>query len=150
MTVTATPRIGYRQLRVAQVTQLVVDDLNELLPQLKSAPSTLTAQDVVDILNHGTIIFVATHDARIVGTVLLCSTRILVGRKDWIEDVVVHEGYRRLGIAKHLMEMAHQQSRAHGATSINLTSGPERKNAREMYQDMGYEPKDTTVFRRKP
>lgn len=124
-----------------------VDDINILLPQLSSSAQPCTDEWLSGMFDSGTKLFVALDNDKIIGTVLLCTMVILVGRKDWIEDVVVDEKYRRRGIATVFMDMAHSVSRRRDAKSINLTSNPERGGARQMYGDMGYEVRDTGVFR---
>lgn len=124
-----------------------VNDINSLLPQLSKSASPLTLERLNELFDNGTRVFVALDGDKIIGTVLLCTMVILVGRKDWIEDVVVDDNYRRRGVATVLMEMAHEVSRARGAKSINLTSKPDRDGARNMYGDMGYVERNTGVFR---
>lgn len=139
--------VQYIELTKELLKPSYVDDINRLLPQLAPDAQPCTTQWMDCVFNSGTRLFVATYNDRIVGTVLLCTMAILVGRKDWIEDVVVDEDYRRRNIASILMEMAHDASRERGAKSVNLTSNPERGGARKMYGDMGYEERNTGVFR---
>jgi GNAT superfamily N-acetyltransferase len=148
MTQESVSRISYRRLRRDQINEQVVNDLNVLLPQL--APDTtvvLSCDDLEEMLDEGTIIFVAKDGDKIIATVLLTTQRILVGRKDWIEDVVTDDRYRRRGVATKLMSMAHKVSQARSAKNVNLTSKPTRLAARKMYEEMGYQLRDTGVFR---
>jgi GNAT superfamily N-acetyltransferase len=139
--------LQFMELTKEMLKPSYVVDINNLLPQLSSSARPCTDEWLNCMFDSGTRLFVALDDDKIVGTVLLCTMVILVGRKDWIEDVVVDENYRRRNIATILMEMAHQASRERGAKSINLTSKPDRGGARKMYGDMGYEVRDTGVFR---
>lgn len=143
--------IAYHELPLRQsIPESDVDDINRLLPQLSSSTKPLTAGWLCEILSSGTRIFVARAgdgSGRIVGTVLLCSMKILVGQKDWIEDVVVDEAYRGQGIMTKLMDMAEDASRQGPAKSVNLTSNPSRGPARAGYIKRGYELRDTGVFR---
>ena len=125
----------------------VVADLNLLIPQLSGSAEPLTEEWLREVLDSGTRIFTAWHESHIIGTVLLCTMKILVAQKDWIEDVVVESEYQRRGIASQLMDMAEAASREGKAKSINLTSKPERHGARTMYGERGYVERDTTVFR---
>lgn len=125
-----------------------VGDINFLLPQLSKSAELITMEWLDYMFDYGTRLFVALDNDKIVGTVLLAAPMVIfVGQKDWIEDVVVDQSYRRRGIATALMEMAHKVSRERGAKSVNLTSNPDRGGARQMYGDMGYELRDTGVFR---
>lgn len=138
--------IRYSELKSFQVTQQVVDDINRLLPQLSTSADPITKEWLNYVLE-STRIFVARDDGHIIGTVLLHAMPILVGQKDWIEDVVVDEAYRRQGISSELMSMAEIASRLGRAKSVNLTSNPDRDGARAMYGNRGYKIRDTGVFR---
>lgn len=139
--------LQFKELTKEMMRPSNVGDINHLLPQLSSSAQPCTEEWLHSIFDNGTKVFVALDGDRIVGTVLLCTMVILVGRKDWIEDVVVDDNYRRRNIATVLMDMAHTVSRERGAKSINLTSNPDRGGARKMYGDMGYKVRDTGIFR---
>lgn len=141
-------KVQYLELTAEMITDQVVEDINRLLPQLTSGEASVTSDWLEYLFAAGTRVFVAAHDGRIIGTVLLCPMVILTGQKDWIEDVVVDEAYRRRGIASCLMAMAEPASAQGRAKSINLTSNPNRGHARQMYGDRGYELRDTGVFRK--
>lgn len=144
----ATDEITYLELQASDVTDFFVDDVNKLLPQLSGSAKPVTAEYLRNMLHTGTNrLFIAMHDSRIVGTVVLVHTMILVGSKDWIDDVVVDKDYRRRGISSKLMNMAEEASRRGGAKAVNLTSNPDRGGARKMYGDRGYTLRDTGVFR---
>lgn len=139
--------LQFSELRKNELTEQTVADLNRLLPQLSSETTPLTPSWLERIFDSGTRIFVATDGSRIIGTTLLCSMIILVGQKDWIEDVVVDKAYQGKGVASRLMDMAEAASKKGSAKSINLTSSSHRENARNMYLKRGYQPRDTAVFR---
>lgn len=139
--------LRYMELTKGMVTPEFLADINHLLPQLSASARPCTDDWLNYMFDHHTRLFVALDGARIVGTVLLSPMVILVGQKDWIEDVIVDDNYRRQGIASKLMDLAEQASREGGAKSINLTSKPDRGGARQMYGDRGYELRDTGVFR---
>lgn len=140
--------LRYAELQRDMVTQGILEDINHLLPQLSSSAPKCTPEWLDYLFDNGTKIFAAFDGDKLVGTVLLSPMVILVGQKDWIEDVVVDNDYRRMGIASRLMDMAEEVSRAGGAKSINLTSNPDRGGARKMYGDRGYAVRDTGLFRK--
>jgi GNAT superfamily N-acetyltransferase len=143
-----TLELRYTELTRWRINKRVIDDLNVLLPQLSPTARICTRQWLKYMFKSGTRIFVAIDGKTIVATVLLCPMVILVGQKDWIEDVVVDEKYRRRGISSRLMDMAEEASRKRGAKSINLTSKPDRGGARQMYEDRDYDLRETGVFRK--
>lgn len=62
-------------------------------------------------------------------------------RKGHIEDLWVHPHFRGRGFSRSLMEDAHKEARKHGCPRTYLTCRPgkERKRARVLYKDLGYE-----------
>lgn len=61
------------------------------------------------------------------------ATRLLV------EGVRVHPSARGTGLGRALMEWAHEQGRARGATLAQLTSDKRRADAHRFYERLGYE-----------
>jgi ribosomal protein S18 acetylase RimI-like enzyme len=142
-------RIRFAELDCWDLDDHAAEDFNRLLPQLSRSASSVDADWLQYALEKGTRFFVAYDGEHIISVVLLIPMVGLVGQKDWIEDVVTDEAYRGQGIAKRLMEMAHEASEAGVAKSVNLTSNPDRVEARRLYQDhFGYEIRQTGVFRR--
>jgi GNAT superfamily N-acetyltransferase len=138
----------FSELTRSDINEFTPEDLGQLLPQLSPSAKPPTEEQLHQMLMAGTRSFVAKMNTRIIGVVLLCPMVGLVGRKDWIEDVVVDSKYRGHGIARRLMTMAEAASLAGPAKSLNLTSNPTRLDARRLYESLGYELRDTGVFRK--
>jgi len=75
--------------------------------------------------------------------------KIPTGNKAWIEDVVVDQSARGKGLGKALMNYAHVKAKKLGVKSIDLTSRPSRESANKLYQNLGYEIRETNVYRHK-
>ena len=134
--------------KVQFATGELVEALNRLLPQLSSAPPTLSIGDVERILHSDSAsLFVAKEGSRIVGMLTLITFRIPTGRRAWIEDVVVDADARGEGIGERLTEAAVDEARRRGARTIDLTSRPSREAANALYQKMGFEQRETNVYR---
>ena len=71
------------------------------------------------------------------------------GGKAWIEDVVVDQAFRGQGLSKLLVAHAIEFTRSQGIPSLMLTSNPKRIAANKLYQTMGFERKETNVYRMK-
>ena len=71
------------------------------------------------------------------------------GGKAWIEDVVVDETFRGQGLSKLLVAHAIEFTKSKGIPSLMLTSNPKRIAANKLYQAMGFERKETNVYRMK-
>ena len=60
------------------------------------------------------------------------------GVRSWIEDVVVDENARGLGIGSALVRAAVDLAKVAKARSVDLTSRPERAEANLLYQRLGF------------
>lgn len=83
----------------------------------------------------------------IVGTLTLALFRIPTGLRAWIEDVIVDERARGQGVGAALNRFAIELAESEGATTIDLTSRPSREAANRLYQRLGFEKRDTSVYR---
>jgi len=132
----------------SSATEELLIGLNNLVPQLSSSAAPLTIGDVEALIaNPAVSVFVAKNDGAIVGTLTLVVFPIPSGLRAWIEDVVVDEGARGLGAGAALTEAAVAESKKRGARSIDLTSRPSREVANAMYVKLGFEQRETNVYR---
>jgi ribosomal protein S18 acetylase RimI-like enzyme len=133
---------------VTQATSDLIESLNRLLPQLSSSAESLTLNDVEWMVNSDVVtLYVARHEGRIVGTLTLAVFAIPTGRRAWIEDVVVDESARGLGVGEQLTMAAVDEARRRGVRSVDLTSRPTREAANALYQKLGFEHRETNVYR---
>ena len=124
------------------------DALNRLVPQLSSSAKPLSDADVVRMTtDHDVVLFVAKNDDVIVGTLTLVVFAIPSGQRAWIEDVIVDGGVRGLGIGAALTNAAIEEGRRRGVRTIDLTSRPSREAANALYRKLGFEIRDTNVYR---
>lgn len=127
-------------------TEEVVDALGKLVPQLSSAPPP-DALTLAEILDSGSIMFIARVDGKIVGSLTLVMYRIPTGLKAWIEDVVVDDAARGHGVGEALNRAALDEARRRGAKSVSLTSRPSREAANRLYRRLGFVQRDTNYYR---
>jgi ribosomal protein S18 acetylase RimI-like enzyme len=129
-------------------TTELLTGLNRLLPQLSSSAPPLTSDDL-DAMVHSesATLFVAMDDGVVVGTLTLVVFSIPTGRRAWVEDVVVDENARGAGIGRQLTVAAVEDARLRGVRSIDLTSRPAREVANAMYVKLGFELRETNVYR---
>jgi ribosomal protein S18 acetylase RimI-like enzyme len=133
----------------AEVTDELVDAFARLTPQLsKSAPPPTRAELAEIVSSPATVLFVAREDGGgIVGTLTLVLFRIPTGLRAWIEDVVVDEAARGQGVGEALNRAALAHAAERGARTVDLTSRPSREAANRLYARLGFEPRDTNVYR---
>ena len=127
-----------------------LESINQLLPQLSSKASPITMERLSELVGSGsTMIFICTNEeAKIVGMLSLVIMKIPTGNKAWVEDVVVDQNARGQGLGKSLMDHALAEAGKLGVKTIDLTSRPSRKNANRLYQSLGYQIRETNVYRR--
>jgi ribosomal protein S18 acetylase RimI-like enzyme len=129
-------------------TAELVVGLNKLLPQLSSNAEPLTSDDVDAMVHSESVtLFTALDEGNVVGTLTLVVFSIPTGRRAWIEDVVVDEGSRGVGVGRQLTEAAIVEARLRGVRSIDLTSRPSREAANAMYLKLGFGLRETNNYR---
>jgi ribosomal protein S18 acetylase RimI-like enzyme len=136
-----------------EVSDELVAAMARLVPQLSSSnppPTRPELQELVD--SPATILFIARDPDRageIVGTLTLALFRIPTGIRAWIEDVVVDTAARGKGIGEALTRAALARAKAAGAVTVDLTSRPSREAANRLYRRIGFERRETNVYRYK-
>ncbi|MFD9305173.1 GNAT family N-acetyltransferase [Streptomyces sp. NPDC060048] len=125
-----------------------VDALSALLSQLSGSAKPLTAQTLTKIVeSDASTLLVARLDGRIVGTLTLAMFPLPTGLRAWIEDVVVDTAARGAGVGAALITAALDTARAAGARTVDLTSRPSREAANRLYERLGFERRQTNVYR---
>jgi ribosomal protein S18 acetylase RimI-like enzyme len=133
---------------VTSVTPDIVSAMNHLLPQLSNSAPPLTEEKLTAIVaSPTTALFAAFSDDRMVGALTLAVFTIPTGVRAWIEDVVVDENARGLGVGKALTLAAMERAKACGARTIELTSRPSREAAHRLYESLGFQIRETNVYR---
>jgi ribosomal protein S18 acetylase RimI-like enzyme len=136
-------------IEIAQeATPELVEAMARLLPQLSSsAPAPTTAELDEIATSPATVLLVARLHGRIVGSLTLALFRIPTGMRAWIEDVVVDESARGHGVGDALNRAALEIAAARGARTIDLTSRPSREAANRLYRRLGFQARETNVYR---
>ncbi len=127
----------------------LVSAFGRLIPQLSRSSPPPDADQLAEMLAHpGTTIFIARDDEGVIaGTLTLIVFRIPTGIRAWIEDVVVDEALRGRGVGEALTRAALDKAAEEGARTVDLTSRPSREAANRLYQRLGFERRDTNVYR---
>ena len=130
------------------IDQAGADRLNELMSQLCPDCPAHPLTHFRDILYHPTTrLMVAMDNDKITGCLTLVWYKIPSLTRFWIEDVVVDHIYRGQGIGKALILKAIELAKALGGQCIDLTSRPSRIEANHLYQNLGFEKRETNVYR---
>ena len=133
--------------RAESVDDELVESFERLIPQLSSSPPPTREHLAALVASPDTVLFLARVDGVVLGSLTLAFYRIPTGLKAWIEDVVVDGSARGRGVGGLLNQAALEEARARGAKDVSLTSRPSREAANRLYRRIGFEPRETNVYR---
>jgi ribosomal protein S18 acetylase RimI-like enzyme len=133
-----------------EVTADLIEAVGRLVPQLSSSASPPDAFELGEIVTSPATVFLVAEDddsGEVLGSLTLALFRIPTGVRAWIEDVMVDGEARRRGVAEALNRHALELARERGAVTVDLTSRPSREPANRLYLKLGFEPRETNVYR---
>ncbi len=117
-----------------QLTGRTVDVKEDFLRELIESP-------------HSHLFCAVGDDGTYIGTITVGIYLSPTGKKAWIEDVVVSEQQRGLGIGKAMVQHAIAFVRQKGVESLMLTSNSSRIAANNLYKSLDFEQRATNVYR---
>ena len=124
--------------------------MQRFLNQLTTSPMVLTESMFHQLLaSENSHLFFIMKDEQIAGMLTVGIYYSPTGGKAWIEDVVVDETFRGQGFSKLLVAHAIEFVKSQQIPLLMLTSNPKRIAANKLYQAMGFERKETNVYRMK-
>jgi ribosomal protein S18 acetylase RimI-like enzyme len=119
-----------------------------LIPQLSKSSPPPTQDELAEMIaSNSSDVIVAELDGDVVGTLTLVTFRIPTGVRAWIEDVVVDDSARGHGVGDSLNRFALDLARKKGAKTVDLTSRPSREAANRLYHRLGFQPRETNIYR---
>lgn len=138
-------------IEIQEVKALTPDTANavrKLLKQLTTHSVKLTETTLEEIISQeNTHLFFLLADKKIAGMLTVGIYYSPTGGKAWIEDVVIDEKYRGQGLSKQLVAHAIRFVKGQGIPLLMLTSNPTRIAANKLYPKLGFEQKQTNVYR---
>lgn len=135
---------------IKEFNEKLLQEINSLLLHLNPSSKTLHKEDLELILKSSTDkLFVAKDKGsdEVVGMITLIIYRIPFTKKGILEDFVVDPRYRGKGLGTSLVKAALDEAKKEGINYVDLTSKPDREAANKMYEGLGFEKRDTNVFR---
>ena len=137
-------------IEINEYTEEIKKELNILLPQLSSSAKELTEIELKEIISsNASHLLMAIEDGIYYGSLTLVVFKIPTGVRAWVEDVVVNNLSRGKGVGKLLIEKAIELANNLGAKTIDLTSRPSREAANTLYKKVGFQIRETNVYRYK-
>jgi ribosomal protein S18 acetylase RimI-like enzyme len=137
---------------IIDIDDAVVAAFDRLVPQLSQSNPAPDADALADIASNPHSQLLAAKDTEtgaIIGTLTLAFYRIPTGLQARIEDVIVDSDARGRGVGALLTEAAIDKARTAGAKTVGLTSRPSREAANRLYTRLGFEQRETNVYRYK-
>jgi ribosomal protein S18 acetylase RimI-like enzyme len=135
-------------VEATEVTPDLVEAFQRLVPHLSKSNPPPTEEQLREIVESpATVLLMAVDGDRYVGTLTLALFRIPTALRAWIEDVIADPAQSGRGIGRTLTEAALRVARERGAKTVDLTSRPSREAANHIYRSMGFEPRETNVYR---
>ncbi len=135
-------------IEVTEVTDELVDAFERLIPQLSKSNPPPSREFLAEIAaSEASHLLIATEDGIIYGSLTLVIFPIPTAIRAWIEDVVVDGDARGKGVGAALNTAALDMAREMGASTVDLTSRPSREAANRLYQRLGFEARETNVYR---
>jgi ribosomal protein S18 acetylase RimI-like enzyme len=141
--------VAVRVEEATAVSSELVAAIAWLVGQLSSsarAPSAAALDEIV-ASPASRLLLARDPDGRIVGMLTLVLFPIPTGIRAWIEDVVVDQAARGQGVGALLTQAALELAADHGARTVDLTSRPGREVANRLYAKLGFELRETNVYR---
>lgn len=127
-----------------------LEAINRLIAQLSTSSHTFTEAELNSLIaSPQSHLYALEYDEKIIGMVTLCIYQCPTGRKVWIEDVVVDQNHRGKGYGKLMLRKAMEECQNRGNVTLMLTSRPSRIVANQLYQSLGFEKRETNVYKMK-
>ena len=133
---------------LTDVTDEVVAAFSRLLPQLSTSAKPLDAAAIRTVVSSPSVtVLLARDEGKIIGSLSLVVFRIPTAVRAWVEDVVVDQAAGRKGTGTALVQEAVERAKAAGARTVDLTTRPARVAAGNLYEKVGFQQRDTRVYR---
>ncbi|WP_020673658.1 GNAT family N-acetyltransferase [Amycolatopsis nigrescens] len=131
-----------------EATDELLEAFGLLLPQLSRTAKPLDRAALTRMFScDSNTVLIARDGGRVIGTLTLVMFPIPSGLRARIEDVVVDDSARGQGVGGALTEHALRLARAEGARTVDLTSRPERASANRLYEKLGFQARESRVYR---
>ncbi len=140
-------------ITIEQLTAFSTEDaeaIRQLVAQLGSTFHPLTDTDLKGMLSSPTLHLFTARDSKtnqIIGMGTLAIYRIPYLKKAYLDDFIISDEYQGQGIGSMLMESVIEKAKIEGVAYMEFTSNPTRVGANNFYQKMGFEKRETNVYR---
>lgn len=136
-------------IEIKEYTTQYYTAVQRLITGLITKPHSFSESYFKEIISsqNSHLFLLIEEDKQIAGMLTVGIYKSPTGIKGWIEDVVVDDNYRGKGLGRIIMEHAISFTESLGVETLMLTSNPSRIAANKLYQSLGFEQKETNVYR---
>lgn len=119
------------------------------LKQLSEMPRVLTIESFKELIEAPqSHLLILESNEKTIGMITIAVYPVPTGRKAWVEDVVIDSSFRGEGLGRCLLEQALDYSRqVLQVDSLLLTSRPSRIAANALYRTLGFQQRETNVYK---
>lgn len=119
--------------------------LGELVPDVIIGPNKIKGA-IAEASSH---VFAAIDEGgHIRGCAVMCINTLLIGKQATVENVIVNSSCRGKHVGRSLMEFLIEYARTHYEDIVlNLTSNPKRIAANNLYRSLGFQQRETNVYK---
>lgn len=136
--------------QITEFNESEAEQIRSLSKQIGHNYKELTTEDYKQMITSPcNFLYVAKEvtTGKIVGMITLLVIRIPYVKKSSFEDLVVDENYRGQGIGTLLLDHAISKAKSENAAYVDFTSRPRRIEGNELYKRLGFEKRETNVYR---
>ena len=139
------PDVRIRELKyIDENTTKVIQTLVRQLSLTSELPSNTFLNNITESDNSK--LFAMYYDDKMIGMAVLCRCIMPTGVKYWIEDVTIDKDYRGRHLGKRLVKYMTETLPPN--SKVMLTSRPSRVAANAMYQKLGFNKRETNVYKK--
>lgn len=134
---------------ITKVNDKLIREMKALIPQLTPTPIDITQSSLEELVldKNSALIGAYNENDVLIGCLSLVVFTIPTGKKAFIEDVVVDQTARGLGLGEKMLQKAITMAKQKGVKRIELSSRPSRVPANKLYQKLGFKVRDTNFYR---
>ena len=123
--------------------------IQHFIDLLVTTPYTASQETLMDLVaSENSHLFLAYDESEnIIGMLTVGIYYSPTGKKAWIEDVVVADTFRGQGIGEKLVQHAIDFAKTKNVNLLMLTSHPSRIAANKLYPRVGFNRRDTNVYK---
>ena len=136
-------------VRLEEANGIVLHQINALLSQVSTRGSVSLVLLGKVVNGHDSELWIIRDGEHIIGMATLIGVYTLSGLRVHVDLIVVDERYRGKGLGRAIMEKLIERAKVRKAVAMDLTSNPTREAANALYLKLGFEQRETNVYRLK-